>query len=382
MRARTWIASALSLLMVGLAVPAVVPATAATNATTTINVFDDGDTNIQQLFLNLGAQYHKLHPNINVNVIFNQHGLDDNSIYSRLAASAQAGKPAPFDITDGSFFSKGAAAGLWVKLGTKAVPNLKLVNPTLIRDNLYMAAPYRGSEVVLAYNSATVKNPPHTLAGLVNWIKANPGQFDYCNPSDGGSGDAFVQAMLSMGLPKATLTALQNPNKYTASIESAWTKNLQNLAALGKDIYRHGYYPPGNTNVLNLLAQGAIQMATVWSDQSTAALKAGQLPKTVKLLQLKTPFYGGAVPLYVVKNSPHVAAAEAFLNWILAPKQQLFIMNSVSGFPGIEWKYLPAKARAQFASVEAPYFPGFAGQYDSDLHTDWQKVVAGASSNG
>ena len=149
-RARAWISTALSLLVIGVSVPAIMPVAA--KAGTTINVFDDGDTNIQQLFTNLGEQYHKLHPNITVNVIFNQHGTDDNAIYARLAASQKAGKPAPFDVTDGSFIPEGELVNMWVRLGSQAIPNIKLVSPLFVQDNLHQAVPYRGSEVVLAYN--------------------------------------------------------------------------------------------------------------------------------------------------------------------------------------------------------------------------------------
>lgn len=185
-----------------------------------------------------------------------------------------------------------------------------------------------------------------------------------------------------MGLKAGVVKELDNPATYNQKLESVWSSNLKFLASIGKDMYRGGFYAGGNTQILQLLAQGAIQMATVWSDQSTAALKAGQLPKTIKLVQLQVPFYGGAVPIAIPKNSAHVAAAEAFVNWILEPAQQRFIMNSISGFPGIEWQYLPAAIRRQFASVEAPYVSGIASKYDSDLAAQWQTVVAGASAGG
>ena len=315
-----------------------------------------------------------------MNVIFDQHGTADAAIYARLAASQKAGKAAPFDVTDAGFIPQGELVNMWVHLGSQAIPNMKLVSPAFVRENLHQAVPYRGSEVVLAYNSATVKNPPRTLGQLVKWIEANPGKFDYCNPADGGSGDAFVQAVALMGVKAGVVKELQNQAQYNPKLESAWSKNLQFLASLGKDMYRNGFYAGGNTQILQLLAQGAIQMATVWSDQSTAALKAGQLPKSIKLIQLKVPFYGSAVPLAIPKNSAHVKAAEAFVNWILEPAQQQYIMRSISGFPGIDWRFLPAKARRQFASVEAPYRSGIGSRYDADLHADWQKIVAGAAN--
>jgi putative spermidine/putrescine transport system substrate-binding protein len=375
LRVKPWIASVLGLLIVGLAVPSV--ASVAAKSVTTLNLFDDGDTNIEGLWNLLIPQYEKLHPNIKIHLIWLGNG-NENTVWSRMVASVSARKPDPIDITDASLIGQGELINFWVKDTTADLPNVKLVNPDDLEVNLGQAVPYRGSEVVLAYNSTTVKNPPTTLNQLISWIEANPGKFTYCNPADGGSGDAFVQAMVERGL-SAKDDAEFRGTVYNPKLESLWTKNLQFLAQLGKDTYRSGYYPNSNTGVITLLAQGAIQMATVWSDEGTAALTSGELPKTIKLTQLKTPFYGGPSSLAVPKNSAHVADAMAFVNWVLEPAQQVTIMNFVAGFPGIEWKYLPKSEQAKFKSVEAPYLYGMSGKYDTDMAADWQKVVAGGS---
>ena len=62
----------------------------------------------------------------------------------------------------------------------------------MARDNYY-GVPYRGSSVIIAYNSTKISNPPTTLQGLYDWIKANPGQFTYNTPDTGGSGQFFVE---------------------------------------------------------------------------------------------------------------------------------------------------------------------------------------------
>jgi len=382
MHGKAWLAVGMSALLVGVFTPAITAVSAQSTTTTTLNLFDDGDTNLEQLWDALIPQYEKLHPNIKINLIWNQHGTDDSAIYARLAASVAAGKPAPFDITDSGINTEGEYAHLFVRVGTAGIPNIKLVAPELIKENLYQGVPYRGSEVVLAYNSATVKNPPKSLGQLLTWIQQNPGKFDYCNPEDGGSGDYFAMAVVLDGLKASQIAAFQNPTSYHESLESAWTPGMNRLAALGKDMYRSGFYPGGNTQILQLLAQGAIQMATVWSDQGTSALQTGQLPKTIKLVQLKDPFYGSPVSISIPKNSQHIKAAEAFVNWVLAPAQQVTIMKAIAGFPGIEWKYLPAADQAEFKSVEAPYVAPMASKYSSDMTAMWQKVVAGASANG
>ena len=58
------------------------------------------------------------------------------------------------------------------------------------------AIPYRGSSVVLAYNSDHVKSPPKTLGALLDWIRANPGKFTYNSPNSGGSGYSFAETVV------------------------------------------------------------------------------------------------------------------------------------------------------------------------------------------
>ena len=55
-RAAKLVSAALGLFVLGISLPSVMPVSAQTS--TTLNVFDDGDTNIEQLFTDLGAQYH------------------------------------------------------------------------------------------------------------------------------------------------------------------------------------------------------------------------------------------------------------------------------------------------------------------------------------
>ena len=79
-------------------------------------------------------------------------------------------------------------AGLFQKLDATNIPNAKNVIKAAFLNDYTMA--YRGSQVLLAYDSAKVKDTevPKTFADLITWVKAHPGQFVYCRPDKGGSG--------------------------------------------------------------------------------------------------------------------------------------------------------------------------------------------------
>src|SRR5439155_1539863 len=174
----------------------------------------------------------------------------------------------------------------------------------------------------------------------------------YNEPSTGGSGDAFVIAMLYK---------YSDYNKYvsqpfSASNEKDWDAAFAALKGLAPSLYGKGTYPKGNAGTLDLLNRGEIWMGTVWSDQSTQALQAGQLPKTVKITQINPAFNGGAAYIGITKNATHKQAAMKYLNFLLDPAQQSFIVTgAMSGYPGIDWQYMPSDARSRFSGADKEY---------------------------
>lgn len=81
-------------------------------------------------------------------------------------------------------------AGLGTAVCATTVLNVKILNPAATKQAYKM--PYRGSQVLIAYDSAKVTNPPKTFADIMAWAKANPGRFCYGRPEKGGSRSHFV----------------------------------------------------------------------------------------------------------------------------------------------------------------------------------------------
>jgi putative spermidine/putrescine transport system substrate-binding protein len=117
----------------------------------------------------LVPMFEKAYPNIKVHVTFG--GSEDPATLGNIVASIESGEPSPYDIVDPSDIY----TPLWdlhdgVVLTDKNIPLLKEVDPVWMQQSLNQGLPFRGSWVVLAYNSKYVKNPPTTLAGLIKWI--------------------------------------------------------------------------------------------------------------------------------------------------------------------------------------------------------------------
>jgi putative spermidine/putrescine transport system substrate-binding protein len=343
---------------------------------TVLNFYSIGDTNVQDLHEKDMLPGFEKASGVKVTFSFLQSGVGASGIYDRILAQKQSNRPT-WDIdlfeTDPGYYTR--PDDVFQPVSDKEIPNLKMVPKNLLDVVNSRAVPYRGSSVVLAYNSTVVKDPPKTFDDLLAWIKANPGKFAYNEPSTGGSGDAFVVAMIYK---------YSDYNKYASSPfnadnEKEWDPAFRELKELAPSLYQQGTYPKGNAGTLDLLNRGEIVMGPVWSDQALQAQADGRLPKEVKLVQINPAFNGGAAYIGVTAKGEHKQAAYDYLNYLLDANQQKVVTTGrMKGYPGIDWQYLPADARNQFSGVDKDYriWPG--GQYGDDMKKLWhEKVAAG-----
>lgn len=351
------------------------PETNATSAATTLTIFSQGDVNVQSEWTKvLVPGFEKAFPGDKIKLVFSTLASQNTAVYDEIAAAAKAGKNTSFDVVDGGVAAEGATARLLVPVNKTELPLISHIDPGSFKSVYNEAVPLRGSQVLLAYNSKAVPNPPKTLKALIAWVKAHPGEFTYCNPSDGGSGAGFVQDVVSSYLSPAT--NLKMAVGYDPAAEKGWDKGFAVLKSIGADVFQH-QYPNSNTGVLTLLGSGTIDMGTVWSDEGTTALKDGQLPKTIKLTGLTPAMDGGPDYLGVPKNIPSAdkALAFKFINWALGSKVQAAVVNVMDGTPGVKFQYLPAALRKQFAGYGSAALP-YSAKTGSDLDSQWTAKVA------
>ncbi|HLI90358.1 MAG TPA: extracellular solute-binding protein [Ktedonobacteraceae bacterium] len=341
---------------------------------TTLTLYSSGDVNVQHLWQNtLIPRFEKANPDINIKLIFAEHGTIDSTTLARVSAAVNAKKSPGMDLIDAGIIQQASQANLLQPLTTQQVPLMSRVDPALLQQVNSDAIPYRSSSVVLAYNTQYVQNPPTTLSDLLAWIKAHPGKFTYNTPSTGGSGQAFVQAVLNSHVsdPNSFVTG------YDPSMESQWQAGFQELRSLNSSIYRNGFYPNGNVAVLQLLGNGSIWMAPVWSDQAMSYLSQNLLPPSVKLIQLNPPFNGGPAFIGIPRYAPHTQQAYKLLNWLLGSDVQTTIVNAMKGFPGIQWSYMPEDIQQQYAAIAKTYARGYSSKFTADMNKQWQSQVAG-----
>ena len=364
---------AIAVLAVAAALVAATTSSGAAKKTVTINLYASGDVNVQSLWQDhLIPGFEKSDPGIKVNLIFSEHGQNDTTTLARIGAAVKQRKWPGIDLVDGGLVTTLAIDGLTQPVTKSTAPNVKLVDKSLLTPVKGAALPYRGSSVVLAYDSTNVASPPKTLSGLLAWIKSHPGKFTYNSPNTGGSGYSFAETVVDSTLSQSTIT--QMVQGFPQQLESQWKQGLDLLHSLNGSIYQ-GVYPNGNQAVLDLLAKGQIWMAPVWSDQSLTALKNGQLPKTIKLTQIASPsFTGGAAYLGVPKTAKNKVDVYKFVNYVLSPAAQTQIINVMSGFPALPLKYLPTAIQNLFAVASANTLrQAYSSKTQSDFKAAWQQ---------
>lgn len=353
-------------------------ASASDGADKKLTVFLSADTNIQDLWQKtLIPAFEKDNPGYSVSVDFDLHGLHDQQTVAKLTAATLQKKDPGYDLVDAGFVSQVAASGLLTKVTPSTVPGLKDVPADLVAAGGKGGIPYRGSSVVLAYDTKTVPTPPKTLDDLLAWIKANPGRFTYNSPDTGGSGQSFVTTVLDQNVSAADRTKLVTG--ADPSVETSWDKGFATLAGLNPYVYQKGVYPNGNNQVLDLLSSGQISMAPVWSDQFVTGHKNGQIPANIAYTQISDPsLTGGASYLGIPSASPRQAGAEKLASWLLSPAAQTLVSDSISGYPVISLDKLPASVQTLFKDADIAHLrPAYFATVASDMNKAWAQKVPG-----
>ncbi len=347
-----------------------------------INVFTNSDTNISDWWTNTVAPaFEAAHPDYRINVVITGGGGAGNDpIAERAFAALGTGDDPQVDMFENQdpFMPVGAMeAGLWQEFSEENVPSYADVLDAA-KLTPY-ALPYRGSQVLLAYDSTKVPEAeaPHTWDELVAWIEAHPGEFIYGRPDRGGSGRNFVvRAIHEANDRDPSLFTVDNFDE--AAVEERFAGAWDILNELAPNLYDNAAYPAGNTPTLQLLAQGVVSMIPAWSDQALQAISVGALPETTKLVQLEDlPFVGGYSASTIPTNAAQLEGALVLAEFLLSSEIQTSIVQDLGGFPAVRWELLPEDLQQEFNSVvtdTVPIFPG--GEWDAAMVDGWYSRVA------
>lgn len=346
-----------------------------------IDWYTSSDSNILDFWTNtVKPAFEAAHPGISINLV----DAGDSAGVIAIAERAMAAKQTNTD-PQADYFESGHAllpagaieAGIYTNIKEAGLSNYSKVNPLAINSDYSL--PYRGSQVLLAYDSTKLDpaDAPKTWEDLVAWIKANPGQFVYNRPDKGGSGGNFVRRAIHQanGLDPAAFTV----DNYTQEFgDEALGKAWDILADIAPSLYDNGAYSSGNTQSIQLLAQGVVTMTPVWSDQILQAIEQGVLPPETGLVQLQDlALCGDFTRSIVIENGTNRDASLKLADFMLSEEIQSAILTELGGFPGVSWDYVSEELRERFADIVPQTIPTFpAGAWEAAINDGWYRNVA------
>ena len=241
---------------------------------------------------------------------------------------------------------------------TDTLPNNALVNwdnPAIAND---FGVPVEGCEVpwsraqfAFAYDSATLTDPPQSIPALIDWIKANPGQFTYPAPPD-FTGAVFVRHVFyhAAGGVDGLLGDFDQ-----ARFDEAAARTWAILNEIEPFLWREGAtYPTSITQLNELFANGEVSLNFNYEPaQFGIAVQSGLYPDTVRSYGLTDGTIGNTNYTIIPFNSPNKAAALVLQNVLLSGEAQLAkAQPDVWGTsPGIEMDRTSPEIQAAFAAI-------------------------------
>ncbi|UPQ85535.1 extracellular solute-binding protein [Ignavigranum ruoffiae] len=260
---------------------------------------------------------------------------------------------------------------IFVPLDFSKIPNIERVAAELAEGKEFLS-PYRGTTVVLAYDSERVKEVPKTAEELYQWIKDHPGKFAYNTPSSGGAGGSFAVTAIYNFLDEAALQSADEANM------EQWTQGFDLLKELHPYLYQSGgktVYPHKNQGTLDLLANQQVDMIPAWADMAISQTTEGRLPETTKIAQIDPSFTGNLVTFAMPNIGSKSEGVYAVMNFMLSDEAQQILLDELAAIPLVETQFESKNAEMlKDISVEA-FRRASIGDLTTKLYEKWDSEI-------
>jgi len=278
-------------------------------------------------FFKSASQKFKEKYGIDVNVIIGDRTANQNKVLAE--KDKEVGTIDAMHVGGGDMVKATIAAGAYYGPILPVIPHAGKLDPKLskvqegIATNGFLAPGWR-NQTGLLFDPERVSDPPQTWEQLVAWIKANPKQFAFCDPSKGGSGQAFVQTAIGYlcgGLDKYQGDTELVPDKINNwDVAWKWFNDIENMVTI----------TGSNNESVSRLNEGEVSLVVAWDDNVLQHLKKGTLFKRAKLYIPSLGLPGGGDTYGVLKNAPNKAAGILWVAFLTDSDTQV-MMNDIMG---------------------------------------------------
>lgn len=355
------------------------------DSSVTLTIWATGSDNVRQIYEKLVEEFNnnsKYKGKYTAKLQFMLNGTGAQSMTDMLNAAYQADqKDTDYDLVDfsGDDLSKMVSLlgeDAFVKVDESKVPNRKNIKAESAVAGDHTQA-YRGTTVILAYDSAKISEPPKTVDDLVRWIKANPGRFVYNTPGTGGSGDSFA---------RTSVYNFIDDKSATTSDDEKWMEKWDDGFQFLKDIHEYMYksggsivYPNKNQGALDLLNQGEIDMCPMWADMVLSQRSSGQLKDSIKIAQIDPAFTGALQTLAIPTIGSHQDAAFAFMNFMCSNEAQQIMVQQMAAIPLVDASQLDMTGFEDVQNLDVSRFRIMSiGALGTRFNERWDSEIASA----
>ena len=347
----------------------------------TVTIWATGSDNVRQVYealiedFNSNSDYADQYT---AELQFMLSGTGTQSMTDMLAAAYQANQTnTDYDLVDvggddlSALISR-VGEEAFVKLDDSKIPNAERVSAESSLAADYVQ-PYRGTTVILAYDSEAVPNPPTTMDELVEWMKENPGRFAYNAPGTGGAGDSFARTSVYNFLPEEAMTS------DDTSWEDQWDEGFQFLTDIHQYMYTSGgsiVYPNKNQGTLDLLNQGEIDMCPNWADMVLSQRADGTLKDTIKITQIDPAFTGSLQSLAIPTFGSNEDGAYAFIDYMLTDSAQEILVKEMAAIPLVDTSNIDMTGYEDVMNLDVSNFRIMSiGDLGTDFNARWDSEV-------
>jgi len=346
-----------------------------------VTIWATGSDNVRQIYEKLIEDFNnnsEYAGQYTAELQFMLSGTGAQSLTDMLNAAYQAGQTdTDFDLVDFSGDDLSKMVSLvgeesFVKLDDTMIPNRANIAAKSSVAGDYTQA-YRGTTVILAYDSETVPEPPKTMDELVEWMKANPGRFAYNAPGTGGAGDSFARTSVYNFLDPEAITS-DDP-----SWVEQWDEGFAFLADIHQYMYSSGgsiVYPNKNQGSLDLLNQGEIDMCPNWADMVLSQRAAGQLKESIKIAQIDPAFTGSLQTLAIPTIGSNQEGACAFMNYMCSDAAQQMMVKEMAAIPLVDASNLDLTGFEDVANLDVSSFRIMSiGDLSTQFNERWDNEI-------
>ena len=347
----------------------------------TITLWASGSQNVGDIYETLVEEFNtnsEYADKYQVDFQFMLSGTGTQSLTDMLIAAHKAGQTnTDYDIVDlgGDDLSKVVSQvgeEMLVKLDKTKIPNSSKVSAESTVATDYVQ-PYRGTTVIMAYDSEKVENPPKTVDELVAWMEENPGRFAYNAPGTGGAGDSFARSMVYNFMDEEAMTS------DDTSWEEEWDEGFQFLADIHPYMYESGgsiVYPNKNQGTLDLLNQGEIDMCPNWADMVLSQRAQGTIKDSIKIYQIEPSLTGSLQSLAIPTFGSHEEGAYAFMDFMLSDTAQEILVKQMAAIPLVDTSNMDLTGYEDLMELDVSNFRIMSiGDLGTDFNTRWDSEI-------